>query len=186
MKKDSQCICEAREYLALALRVECTKDSTTNGSLVCTPGAPGAIFGVTNRSAQRPNGLCIKNNTVGTAHTYFDFGHGAIQTRKDRLQWFGNIWINCLTKRIFCDTHFAASLTMRLTDREVDWNGPSHLWTFHILEHWLSLDWPICEIAHVLGTERMPCQIELLDRVVSCHQELGDMSNTQRGWICQM
>ena len=91
MKKDSQCICEAREYLALALRVECTKDSTTNGSLVCTPGAPGARFGVTNRSAQRPNGLCIKNNTVGTAHTYFDFGHGAIQTRKDRLQWFGNI-----------------------------------------------------------------------------------------------
>ena len=52
-------------------------------------GARGDI--VTNRSAQRPNGLRIKTNTVGRAQTYSDFGNGAIQACKDSLQWFGNI-----------------------------------------------------------------------------------------------
>ncbi len=34
---------QAREYLALALRVECTKDSTTNGSLVGSPSRESSV-----------------------------------------------------------------------------------------------------------------------------------------------
>ena len=90
---------QAREYLALALRVECTKDSTTNGSLV----------GSSNESGR-----------VHLAYFYFSIPN---------LQKSSRIVILP--------------------------NGTCKPFMNAILS---------------------PTEIELLDRVVSCHQELGDMS----------